>query len=137
MQNAIKINDNVSIIVTFSTVPVDRLTPRGLEGTTATVCSIDTADGLRTLGSGMSLLASEDEPDDVIGYKRALERALKDAFPYDKDARRYVHELFQWAVMKAEDEAEQAIIDREVYKRFASFFDNNFLTVDELTQGIS
>jgi hypothetical protein len=137
MQNAIKINDNVSIIVIFTTVPVDRLTPNGFESTTAVVCNIEKADGLILLGSGMSLLAGEDEPDDVVGYKHALERALKAAFPYDKDARRYVHELFQWAVLKVEDEAEQAIIDREVYDRFASFFDNNFLTVDVLTQGIS
>ncbi len=104
MQNAIKVNDNVSVIVTFATIPVDRLTPNGLEGTTAVVCNIDTAEGLNLLGSGVSLLASEDEPDDVIGYKRALERALKAAFPYDKEARRYIHELFQWSVMKAEQE---------------------------------
>lgn len=87
--HAIRISDDLSVIVTFATHDVERLTEDGFVTTEEVTVSINDARGLALIAGGSSLRAPEDEPDKQKGYRVALQRALESA---PREVRTILHE---------------------------------------------
>jgi hypothetical protein len=105
MQHAIKIDDGLSVIVAFASIPVKRLTPQGLFETEATQAMIFAAAGLKPLGAGMALRSNEDAPSEFTGMQKALESALHSTFPFDRDARSKVFTHFNEVMQDLKNDA--------------------------------
>lgn len=95
----IKVSDKLNVIVTFTKQAVSRMAPDGFSDSDLVQCIIFNAEGLAPLGGGLSLRSEDDTPDYSIGRKAAFERAVKDAFPLDKEIRAILHREFRDAVV--------------------------------------
>lgn len=96
MQAAIKVNETDSVQVIFAQEHSVRLTQNGFEPIDTTVCTIvDASDVNQIIGQGLAFRAPEDAPDDLAGAKLSFERAVKQAFRYDREARTKLHEVFR------------------------------------------
>jgi hypothetical protein len=79
LQRAIRVSSSRSVIPVFQVRQVKQLTPQGLHDVEQVVCFLYEADGLGFVGSGISIRQPEDTPDDRVGARRALGRALGDS----------------------------------------------------------
>lgn len=121
MTKAIRISDDLSVIVVFRVVEdAVRLTPQGFEHVDETHCFIYQANGVKFIGGGSSIRDKEDEIDDAVGFKLALTRALQTAFRGDegKDARAVVHAYFQAAAREELEGQKQLEFIQEKLNRF-------------------
>jgi hypothetical protein len=79
-QNAIRINDNLSVVVLLDqNAQVGQLTSRGFHGVKVTKATILNADGLDYISEGVSILQPDDAEDAQVGIKLALTRAVEGA----------------------------------------------------------
>ena len=76
--NTIKVNDDLSVIVTFEVKHRQQLTKRGLHDVEVIVAEIARADGLGFLASGIAIQQPDDVWDFEKGAKLALGRAIND-----------------------------------------------------------
>lgn len=96
-QVAIEVTNGLSVLVTFVKNNVTRMTRQGMQNTSDISCFIYGSGTMEFMGAGVALRAPEDKENDDTGLELAFARAVKNAFPYDKEARTILHQVFRGA----------------------------------------